>query len=258
MKRLILLYVLLLLMFISGRAQNAMTTDDSVTMSLQQIMVDSSMFLTDEFDSLTDVSETEYHYSEEPQLQRFSRESWKRVTGTEDFKEDTEPASNESPSASRFTLSGPFVRIAAYVILGGLIALLLFYLLRNISPENKKVRPIAEPSLGSTEEIQATDAEALLSSAIAARDWRTAVRAYYLKLLASLAAAQWVQLKKDKSNYEYLEEIRSRGIPTASIERLTFAYEVTWFGEQQLSTDAFQGLEVDFKQALLEIQLKKQ
>jgi len=138
-----------------------------------------------------------------------------------------------------------WVRVGLYVLLGVAVLALLILLIRQIKRSRKPrsvaaapETPIAIPDL--TEESTQADALPedgwlqLAREMIEKGEWRLAVRAYYLSVLAHLAAHEAIRISKAKTNAQYLRECtrRLRGqkaIHQAFAERI-HDFEVVWYG----------------------------
>lgn len=84
----------------------------------------------------------------------------------------------------------------------------------------------------------------------AARDkgrYRDAVRWRYLALLQSLAAADWITWQKNKTNHDFLREVRS-GHPESArdMAALTRAFEWVWYGDRPVDADRFARLDARY------------
>ncbi|NNF59013.1 MAG: DUF4129 domain-containing protein [Rhodothermaceae bacterium] len=99
-----------------------------------------------------------------------------------------------------------------------------------------------------TEDIEAVDLDALLERALAAQRYRDAARFLYLRALQALTARGLIDWQKNKTNREYLRELRrtSRadlGRPFADVTRL---FEWIWYGEATVDAARFAAVQVRF------------
>jgi hypothetical protein len=104
------------------------------------------------------------------------------------------------------------------------------------------------------ENIEKLDIDAMLDKARAEKNYKTAVRLYYLRLLQGLAQRGMISWKKDKTNREYLGELLSRNFFFEEIRGLTLTYESVWYGDHTLRTDTFDGLVSRFERMHQQIQ----
>lgn len=87
--------------------------------------------------------------------------------------------------------------------------------------------------------------DALARTAIAAGNWREAVRMRYLHSLQLLEAKQLIAPGKDKTNMDYLRELASTAW-YKPFAKLTLHYEYVWYGQQPLNNGQFAQLEEQF------------
>lgn len=80
------------------------------------------------------------------------------------------------------------------------------------------------------ENLAEADLDALLAEALAAGDHRRAIRLYYLKALQDLAAAQLIHWKPERTNHDYLRDLRDPALRDA-FRRLTDGFAYVWYGD---------------------------
>jgi hypothetical protein len=90
-----------------------------------------------------------------------------------------------------------------------------------------------------------TDFEALIRLAVADGNYRLAIRYQYLKTLHLLAHRGWVQLTTDKTNYQYVREIKNYNHQN-SFSKLTLNYEYAWYGEFEIEQHIYLRLQNEF------------
>lgn len=103
------------------------------------------------------------------------------------------------------------------------------------------------------EVMELSQDEEALQSAIRDGDFTQAVRLYYLKIIAALVRHRQIQWRKEKTNSDYLRELRRQAY-YAEYEWLTRQYENAWYGKQPVSAESFQQLVPRFRQLEQQIQ----
>jgi hypothetical protein len=99
------------------------------------------------------------------------------------------------------------------------------------------------------EEISPDQFESLIKKAAAEGNYRLAVRYLYLQSLHQLSEKGYVVIGTEKTNYQYLNEIRKRSSSVgSSFAPLTLKYEYIWYGEYEIANTAYFILEKDFKE----------
>ena len=88
-------------------------------------------------------------------------------------------------------------------------------------------------------DIHETDLEALLQKAIQQEDFRLAVRYYFLILLKELSNKELIDYHKDKTNSEYLFELKKQA-QKDQFSYLLYLYNYIWYGEFAINKSEFQ------------------
>ena len=138
-----------------------------------------------------------------------------------------------------------FFRTLLYILLGILLlsCILLFIRKNDIRFFRRSHEEKEEEGTLTTEGPQNYDA--LARAAIAAGNWREAVRMRYLHSLQLLEAKQLIAPGKDKTNMDYLRELTSTAW-YKPFAKLTLHYEYVWYGQQPLNNGQFVQLEEQF------------
>lgn len=134
--------------------------------------------------------------------------------------------------------TGPLFWQVVRIVLAGLIIAFLLSRLLGVNLGGLFRRHASGPSgaeagpLLDVDDIEAVDLDRLLADAVTARQHRDAVRYRYLRVLQRLAAAGLVDWQKNKTNRDYLREVRRSDAedlvaPFAEVTRL-FAW--VWYG----------------------------
>jgi len=87
----------------------------------------------------------------------------------------------------------------------------------------------------------------LIQKSIQNKDYRAAIRYYYLNILKNLMNNQLIDWKPEKTNYDYVKEIDETKLKE-QFKNLTYIYDFIWYGNHKLSETDFYKLEQDFKQ----------
>jgi hypothetical protein len=99
------------------------------------------------------------------------------------------------------------------------------------------------------EDIHNQDLDKNLSDAIAAQNYRKAIRFYYLKLLKQLDLNGLIEWKISKTNYDYQRELTNNGILN-DFKILSGIYEYTWYGNFEVDQMHFGNWQSDFQSAI--------
>jgi hypothetical protein len=161
--------------------------------------------------------------------------------------------SPEGPQTTLFNtnseIGAAFLKILVILI----AAVALFFLLRGLlgmkGPRNRKVKTaeLLGLSLEDIEEnFQELALEDFIRNAVERKEFALAIRLYYLAVLKELATQELIRWKKDKTNLDYIHEMRPTelGAPFREITRI---FEWAWYGRQTVSEEDFALLEPKMK-----------
>lgn len=158
--------------------------------------------------------------------------------------------------APRADLSGFGKSVLWVLIIGGGIFLIAQVLKVRFGKLVKKKSDEAEViHLGEIEEdvdIRNIEFESLLDKAIREKRFRYAIRLLYLQSLRQLSEKGLIAWQQEKTNHEYLRELRNSSI-RPQFSEVTLLFEYIWYGEFPLDKDHFhtaRGSFIQFEQAL--------
>jgi hypothetical protein len=140
------------------------------------------------------------------------------------------------------------LEILIYILMGGLVIYLLvrFLIGENISAIFKK-NPTGISDINLSEDhIEQVDLDALLMQAIGQKDFRLAVRYQYLKSLKTLSQKSIIDWHFEKTNRDYLKEIRTPAIQSL-FKEVSYLYDYIWYGEQYINEEIYIAAESRFQ-----------
>ena len=110
-----------------------------------------------------------------------------------------------------------------------------------------KPKSIEVPYAESLENIHEIDFREQIEAAIAAGNFRLAVRLYYLRTLKTLSDRDLINWQPDKTNSTYVSEISD--LSTKELfAQLTLSFEYVWYGNFMVNSDNFNSLKERFDQ----------
>jgi len=195
------------------------------------------------------------YYSKKIDVRKVDEEKWKSLTkdlnySEEPEKEKTKPKKDNSlPSATTSISVGP---VFQYILFGLVIAIIVFVLLRligvNLFTSNKSVNHGDTINIDRLdEELHESDLDRYLKDALNKKEFKLAIRIYYLMTLKELSIRNWIEWKKDKTNREYLYEMSDRENYQPFME-LTRVFERTWYGDKELMESDYHAISPGFKE----------
>ncbi|NUQ22555.1 MAG: DUF4129 domain-containing protein [Saprospiraceae bacterium] len=174
----------------------------------------------------------------------FEEKDWKKATAGLDFNEKIKPARNRRTFNTGLGGINPAVAKVMIILVGALALAFILYQFfgKNHIPANKRIDKIRGLVLDADkleEEVLEAPFEAYIQEALQQRQYALAIRLHYLWALQTLAHRQLIHWKKDKTNREFLAELR----PTAlggPFSQATAVYEWVWYGDQTITKQHYQ------------------
>jgi len=211
---------------------------------------------------------TEEYKTEKITVRKFDRQKWKEIVGKTVYtekqaeqKKDDEEDKAENIQPINLPWAAKLLQPLFYILIIGIIALLIYFVVRNASSLTYRLKKDSLSSEDITkpiDNIEELDVNTLLQDALAAGNLKLAVRLYYLALLKKLHEAGIIDWKKDKTNRDYLDELLSRNYQYDEIRQLTHAYEEVWYGDHTISRERFDKISMRFESVREQINVSRQ
>ena len=155
------------------------------------------------------------------------------------------PRRNVNLSGSDFFSS--IFGVIFWIIAIGLFGYLVYRLFLSNSSFLSRNRKNIASDIAIIEEQNASDPDALLRNAIRSGNYRLAVRFLYLQSLKRLSEKKFIEINTNKTNYEYVSEIRRHKFAN-EFASLTLQYEYVWYGEYPVDERLFEQIQDGFTQ----------
>ncbi|GGI57205.1 hypothetical protein [Winogradskyella haliclonae] len=138
-----------------------------------------------------------------------------------------------------------------YGLLGcGVLYLLIKFLLENpVSSVFKTENKTIDGFNYIEENIETIDFDTLISNALKENNFRLATRYMYLKSLKALSAKGVIEWHFDKTNNDYLREIKDNQVKSL-FKRASYIYDYVWYGEFPINETDFNQNKNDFNQLI--------
>ncbi|UII26149.1 hypothetical protein LVD15_23060 [Fulvivirga maritima] len=191
----------------------------------------------------------------------FDRETWADITKDIDYTDaDSENTRTkkgrgneglERERATEYQESAPsnwslpsfggqifqFIMIIAFV---AIIAFIIYKLLGSqlglSNPKNKKGNGEAVTIEDLEEKLMESDLMKWLKKAVSEKNYKLALRIYYLMIIKELSQNGLISWKKEKTNLEYLMEMRDHSTHS-QFEELTGIYQLVWYGDKHVGDE---------------------
>ncbi len=140
-----------------------------------------------------------------------------------------------------------FLQILPYLLLAVLVFILIkFFLNVNASAMANRNRAQGEVVLSDEEKIlKHEDIKALLQAALNKKDFRLAVRYYYLYILQQMSHKELISWAAQKTNVDYLNELETSELRTP-FSQITRWYDYIWYGDFPIDEAGYQKVRTSF------------
>lgn len=129
-----------------------------------------------------------------------------------------------------------FFSIALWVLAAALLVFIVYKLFLGNSPLFIKNRKNIDVVMVAEVPTTSSQYDTLIKKAISEQNYRLAIRYLHLQTLVKLADKNLVKTGTEKTNYQYLNELRQANSQLAQIfSGLTHTYEYIWYGEYQIT-----------------------
>ncbi len=202
----------------------------------------------------------------------FDKSEWKKTTKELDYtetykewkkkekdenKEKGEPKKNGLKERKTRTplLGGGFVKTLLIVLIAGILSFFIFLLLKNtfnIFSErvpDTKLESIVE---NLEDNLHNADFDNLIQQAIGNKQYKLAVRIFYLHIIKILSDKELIKWKKNKTNGHYVREM-FQNTSGQKFSFLTAIYEQAWFGTNSIDEDNYKLISREFSDFLKEL-----
>lgn len=174
----------------------------------------------------------------------FDTEKLDRLNKSGRYDYDRQIESSVNPVLSFFVrifkaVANLFSNFIGYVVLLALIAIFIYIIVRNSDyffshSQDKSLPAVIQKD---DEDIKETDYDKLLNEALAIPDYRLAIRYLFLKSLKVLQEKELIDWHKEKTNYQYLNELPQHY--RNNFSRLIYYFEYTWYGQFDASAELY-------------------
>ena len=184
-----------------------------------------------------------YYEGEYGNYERFRKQDYKEVQRLErEQRSVRERSFNQNQNSG----SGLFLIIMLSIVLAVAVAYLFFRNNKESSITKEYMDDLAPT------EIPKSELERMLEAAIAKKDFRKAIRIYFIFILKDLTQKEWIVWNKKKTNLLYLREMKGRPF-YKSFRKAVSIYEIVWYGKRSVSEEEYHEVEPFFKNILTDL-----
>lgn len=178
----------------------------------------------------------------------FSENRKKKKKKAEEVEEQATEEDNSSFNWGWWDGLSTFVKTICIILLLGIVSFII-YRLSLLEPNRsfKTNRSLEKRLDDAEEELEESELEKLLKEAISRKEFKMAIRIYFLLTLQKLSDKEWIIYKKEKTNFLYLLEMKTRG-EYSNFRKLTHFFEYSWYGDVELDEGIFEKLQFNYRQ----------
>lgn len=172
---------------------------------------------------------------------------WAKIVKGKEYEEQSpsQPIEKQAPIKETPTLLYYMLYLAVAIVL-----LFVLYKLfgKSLFPNNKKLKKEHALSVKDLDENpMETELDRFLKEALLNKDFSLALRVYYLMALQKMHEKKYIRWKKEKTNYDYVNESLSKPYAT-QFQSNTFVFEYFWYGNHKLEEHEYASLSKSFIQ----------
>ena len=174
-----------------------------------------------------------------------------------EFSQGRESSSNQNKSNWKIGEGwDAFFKVLFVLLLVFALGFILYRILISSfkQPREKKLNSRSmEINLEEIEEnLHESNLDHFINEAIKKGDYSLAVRLYYLAVIKELSQRKLIKWKRDKTNFDYLQELKNPQLKVA-FQAATSVFERIWYGKAAIDTTSFEQLHNGFQQLIREI-----
>ena len=178
---------------------------------------------------------------------------WEKISKEKDYTETYADSETKEKNSSNPDIKTPSMDLGGlkyifYFVIAGAILFLVAKILQNMNstPEidiNKgKIYTLKEVE----EKILEIDLDKILNAALTAKEYRLALRINFLIIIKKLTLSGKIVWAKEKTNWEYLNEIRDKMLAD-KFKLIVLTFETIWYGEHDLNENQFNSLQSSYE-----------
>lgn len=168
---------------------------------------------------------------------------------------NTSTPSNWGNPFDLFKGIGVLGKIVFFILVVGLLGSLLYALAgQGFFLGNKNLNGELSFDLNDLENnIHESDLDRFLREAIQKGDYRAAIRVYYLALIKEASIRQLIHWKREKTNAEYLREMRKYAPLYEPFREATLTYDYAWYGNITVQQADYERVSLFFNDLLQKV-----
>lgn len=149
---------------------------------------------------------------------------------------------DDRPKVKTPLLSDSFLKTLGYIFLFVLVIFVIYSLIKNRDGFKKESSGDVVIKDMNPATISKTELELLLEKYISEENYRECIRVYFTFILKEIIKNGWIKWKKEKTNFDYILEMKSKP-DAASFEECVRIYDLVWYGEYEITKEVYESLQ---------------
>lgn len=134
-----------------------------------------------------------------------------------------------------------FWKTVLLIIVVGILIFILYLILKKIRPLDAKVSLNVDDEWNPTV-VTKSELELKLEKAVMNSDYRECVRIHFMFILKELIANDFIDWKPEKTNYDYLMEVRRSKEGHDDFGECVRIYDLVWYGDYEITLEDYNRL----------------
>jgi len=134
-------------------------------------------------------------------------------------------------------------QLVLFLLIFAVIILIVYFVLRNLNPNSSIATEFDD--YWNPEVVTKSELELRLEAALQREDFREAVRVYFTMILQELIRVNEIKWKREKTNHQYLLEVKST-ILKSNFSKSLRLFEIVWYGEYTIDATRYKEMEPVF------------
>ena len=151
---------------------------------------------------------------------------------------DTEKIETTTPRSDYFGDFG--LKGIAYVAVVFLIIAIIYMVFVNVKIDQSIIPPTDEGE--EIKDIEDIDTDTEYQKAVADGNYKLAIRMQFIKILQILTQKEIIEWQNEKTNRDYIREIKDRDTKTAFRTNSNY-YEKAWYGDEAIDFSSFRSID---------------
>ena len=163
-------------------------------------------------------------------------------------KKPSKNSEERTPPPNLNFFSMPIVKLILWILAIFLIGFIIYklFLGENFFRRNRSYKNTSDIQKEEEDISDPSGYDTLIAQAVMNKNYRLAIRYSYLQALHKLAVSGLLQFSADKTNYQYVNELRGKPYQN-DFAAITLNYEYVWYGKFEIDENIYNRLSGEYR-----------